>query len=668
MKYRPEIDGLRAIAVVPVILFHADINGFSGGYVGVDVFFVLSGYLISGIILQDLQDGRFSLANFYERRARRILPALFLTLILCSIAAWFWFLPRDLKDFAQSLAASVLFVSNLLFLRESAYFDIDSELKPLLHTWSLSIEEQYYILFPLLFLLLFRRFRRLLLPAVLGILLIGFGWSVWQSLAAPQRAYFLLTTRGWELMAGVAAMLVLTRRDPGAAVRRRDDLLGAVGLALILGAVILFDAETLFPGPFAVVPVLGTVLVVLHVRTGTRVARLLALRPLVLVGLISYSAYLFHQPLLAFLRYISVDDPDLSLRLAIVAAVFPLAWLSWRYVERPFRAGRGLSPGIILRGAVVGMSGLALLGMIGHWRDGYMRFDLTPERTVLLRSLERSGVAECARIDRCLVPAPRPEDVLLIGDSNAFHFSGPLAETLSLQNRRLISLTRAGCFPSDRTARADRPDKVNAACRAYYQALFDYLRSDQPKPVTVLLSAAWAAYFYGSDYFADNPVQQTPVADARVALTGGGLDEGDDARRAGISEEISSLLTLLSQKFANVCVVGPMPMLTNDFRGGVPTLLAGIDGISKDDFLTETQELLSVFAPDVLPPHIRVLYPHRQICQSGRCDTQRDGHYIYSDIAHISDFGARTVFADLFDSDPECLSGQEELWRASQPQ
>lgn len=170
MKYRAEIDGMRAIAVVPVILFHADIPGFSGGYVGVDVFFVLSGYLISGIILDDLEQGRFSLLRFYERRARRILPVLFLTLVLCSVAAWYWFLPRDLRDFSQSLAASALFVSNLIFLRESGYFDLDSELKPLLHTWSLSIEEQYYILFPLMLGLLFRWFRRQMFPIILAIL------------------------------------------------------------------------------------------------------------------------------------------------------------------------------------------------------------------------------------------------------------------------------------------------------------------------------------------------------------------------------------------------------------------------------------------------------------------------------------------------------------------
>lgn len=251
-----------------------------------------------------------------------------------------------------------------------------------------------------------------------------------------------------------------------------------------------------------------------------------------------------------------------------------------------------------------------------------------------------------------------PRDVLLIGDSNAFHFSAPLAENLAAQGRRLISLTRGGCFPSDRTARADRPDSVDQACQSYYRDLFAYLESDRPKPRTVLLSAAWASYFYGSDYFAGNPAQLTPLRDARVSLIGQAPAD-DAARRADIGAEISSLLTRLSQHFENVCVVGPMPALTNNFAGGVPVLLAGIDGVSAQDFLSETDQLLSSFSPEPAPPRVTVLFPHRQFCKSGTCETRRDGNYYYSDFTHVSDFGARTVFADLFASDPACLNGND---------
>ncbi|WBU65353.1 acyltransferase family protein [Paracoccus aerodenitrificans] len=653
MKYRSEIDGLRAVAVIPVILFHADFDIFSGGYVGVDVFFVLSGYLISGIILHDLQRDRFSIARFYERRTRRILPALFLTLTVCSVAAWYWFLPRDMKDFSQSLAASALFLSNFLFLQESAYFDIESELKPLLHTWSLAIEEQYYILFPLFFGFLFRRLRRHLLPVTAGLILLSFGWSIWQSIDAPQRAYFQLSTRIWELLVGVAAMLILSQRKESDA-RPYGDMLAAVGLALVLVSVFTFDEATLFPGPFAAAPVMGTALVVIYAQPGTRTARLLSLRPLVLIGLISYSAYLFHQPMLAFLSYTSPDEPDLLSRLVIIVAVFPLAWLSWKFIETPFRTGRAMSSAAVLRIAAACIAYFAILGVVGDRRDGYLRFDLAQDDSTLLSSLERSGLSDCSDLEDCLTPPPLSEDVLLLGDSNAFHFSAPLADALARQERRLIGLTRGGCFPSDRVNRENRSKSANASCRSYYRALFDYIGSAWPKPDTVLLSASWAIYYYGSDYFADNPVQRTPHQNARVTLIDHN-DTDDESRRRTIRDEITSLLRLLSRNFDHVCVVAPMPLLTNNFRGGVPTLLSGIDGVSQTDFLEETGELLAVFSPANLPLNVRVLFPHDRLCSSGACRTQNNGQYLYSDINHISDYGARSVFAEMFAGDPACL-------------
>ena len=658
MRYRPEIDGLRAVAVIPVILFHAGIPGFSGGYVGVDVFFVLSGYLISGIILADLQKGQFSLSRFYERRVRRILPALLLTLILCSAAAWYWFLPRDFKDFSQSLTASALFVSNLLFLREQGYFDAEGGLKPLLHTWSLSIEEQYYILFPLFLGLLWRRMRGQILPVIILMLMVSFAWSCWLSLHAPRRGYFVLTSRGWELLTGVIVMLIMARSPRP--LRWWDDPLAFAGLALILWSVLRFDAETPFPGPAALLPVLGTALMVLYARPGSLAQRLLALRPLVLIGLVSYSAYLFHQPLLAFQRYLDPAEPSLVARLLMAGAALPLAWLSWRYVERPFRLGLAVPRRTILTGAVISIAAVAVLGVMVDLRNGYVRFDLTPQQTALLRSMERSGLPECRDIDRCLVPPPRPQDVLLIGDSNAFHFSQPLAEELARHDRRLISLTKGGCFPSDRVERNDSPERVNEACRAHYGAVFNYLGDARPKPDTVILSAAWASYFYGSDYFSGNPRQQTPLVNARVKMVGTPpLD--DAARRALIADEIAGLMARLSASFRNVCVIGPFPYAANNFRGGIPAVLAGIDTVSRDEYLAETHELQAVFDADTLPRGVMTLFPHEQICRAGICEVQRDGRYLYSDMVHVSDYGARTVFADLFASHPECLGGQGEL-------
>ena len=213
MKYRPEIDGLRALAVVPVIFFHAGVHLFSGGYIGVDVFFVISGYLISTIILAEKDAGAFSIIRFYERRARRILPALFFVMMACLPFAWVWLLPEDMKSFSQSLIAVPAFVSNMLFWKTSGYFDIAAELKPLLHTWSLAVEEQYYLLFPPLLMMTWRYGRQFILTVLLLILVSSLGLAQWASASKPDAAYYLLLTRGWEILIGSLVALHLSRPD-----------------------------------------------------------------------------------------------------------------------------------------------------------------------------------------------------------------------------------------------------------------------------------------------------------------------------------------------------------------------------------------------------------------------------------------------------------------------
>ena len=213
MKYRAEIDGLRALAVIPVILFHAGFELFGGGFVGVDVFFVISGYLITTIIINEMDEGKFSLVNFYERRARRILPALFFVMLVCLPFAWYWLLPSDLKDFSQSVVAVAIFSSNILFWRESGYFDTAAELKPLLHTWSLAVEEQYYLLFPLFLLLTWRLGKKWIL-VLLGIAFpISLGLAHWAAYNNPSADFYLLPTRGWELLLGVFAGFYLQRNE-----------------------------------------------------------------------------------------------------------------------------------------------------------------------------------------------------------------------------------------------------------------------------------------------------------------------------------------------------------------------------------------------------------------------------------------------------------------------
>lgn len=304
MKYRAEIDGLRALAVIPVILFHAGFEWFSGGFVGVDVFFVISGYLITTIIISEMAEGKFSMVNFYERRARRILPALFFVMAACLPFAWLWLTPSDLKDFGQSLIAVSFFSSNMLFWLESGYFDTAAELKPLLHTWSLAVEEQYYILFPIFLMLTWRLGVKWISIILSFVFLLSLGLAVLgtQYATNPQitsGTFFLLPTRGWELLVGVFAAFYLKYKTHPKS-RTFNQILSLLGFSMIAYSIIVFDETTPFPSLYALIPTIGTGLLILCAVPKTIVHKLLSLKAIVGIGLISYSAYLWHQPLLAF--------------------------------------------------------------------------------------------------------------------------------------------------------------------------------------------------------------------------------------------------------------------------------------------------------------------------------------------------------------------------------
>ncbi len=264
--YRADIDGLRAVAVIPVVLFHAGARWFSGGYVGVDVFFVISGYLITTILVQDFSAGRYSIARFYERRIRRIFPALFVVVLCSSVVGHLLLLPEDLKAFAKSVVATTLFVSNIVFWGESGYFDGPAEMKPLLHTWSLAVEEQYYIAFPIVLFLLYRFASPRIASWVIALgALLSFGLSVWGVHNAPVATFYLLPTRAWELLVGslLAVGLVPLFRSRAVA-----EIAAAFGIALILFAVFTFDHDTPFPGLNALAPCIGAALLIQSGRNG----------------------------------------------------------------------------------------------------------------------------------------------------------------------------------------------------------------------------------------------------------------------------------------------------------------------------------------------------------------------------------------------------------------
>jgi peptidoglycan/LPS O-acetylase OafA/YrhL len=333
LKYRAEIDGLRALAVIPVILFHAGFEIFSGGFVGVDVFFVISGYLITTILIEDIENKRFSIINFYERRARRILPVLFFVMLLSSFFAWVLLPNEMLYKFGGGLIGVSLFVSNVVFWRQQGYFDETAELNPILHTWSLAVEEQYYVLFPIFLMLTWRFGKNRVFWMIVVLSAISLVLSEWGWRNKPTANFYLLPTRAWELFAGSIAAFIVQRNGV-----QKNDPLAFLGLAAIVLSIFFYDESTPFPSVYALVPVLGVVLLILYANKETLTAKLLSTKVFVSIGLVSYSAYLWHQPIFAYMR-VYTNEVTIGYFVAsiLVIVTFVFSYCSWKFIEAPFR-------------------------------------------------------------------------------------------------------------------------------------------------------------------------------------------------------------------------------------------------------------------------------------------------------------------------------------------
>ncbi|WNK19853.1 acyltransferase family protein [Halomonas piscis] len=460
MQYRPEVDGLRAIAVLPVILFHAGFSAFSGGFVGVDIFFVISGYLITTIIYQEMAQGRFSMWRFYERRARRILPALFVVSLACIPFAWLWMLPNEFKDFSQSLVGVATFTSNILFWRESGYFAGAAELKPLLHTWSLAVEEQFYILYPPLLLALYRFVPKLLFSIISLGALASLGLAHWASSAHPSANFYLLPTRAWELGLGALVAIYLQRLRSGDNASSPlegplREVAGLLGLTLILYSIVAFDEATPFPSLWTLIPVLGTALIILASNRNTLVGRLLGVRLLVGIGLISYSAYLWHQPLFAFARIRLFEGVPDSAFWLLIAVTFALAWLTWLLIEVPTRKYLKLPRPQVLSAAASGCLAVGIVGGLGWFNGGLP--DRSAPSGLSFSQLDSAkmtkvnhGLSSTCEGSFTLSPDCRTGEkpsVMVWGDSYAMHLMQALTSSQASKEVDFIQFTKSVCAP-----------------------------------------------------------------------------------------------------------------------------------------------------------------------------------------------------------------------------
>lgn len=372
MKYRKEVDGLRALAVLPVVLNHARVPPFTGGFIGVDIFFVISGFLISTIITQQISDGEFSIIDFYERRARRIIPALFVVVVTSFILAYFTMLPDDFENFSQSVVATMFFANNILLTLTSGYWELASEFKPLLHTWSLAVEEQFYIFYPLIMIAVFK-LRRSALPAILIVGIVGsFAMSAMLTSTHPNSSFYMIHTRAWELLLGALASYYMKRQS---LTPDTCNQLSLMGLLLIALAIFGYSESTPYPSFYAAVPCIGTALILMFANPSTITNRILSNRVLVGIGLISYSLYLWHQPVFAFARILSITPPSRGLMTTLCILTVSISYLSWRFIEQPFRNRSLLTQRQVLLSSALSSIGLGAIGFC------VFRWGGLPERT-----------------------------------------------------------------------------------------------------------------------------------------------------------------------------------------------------------------------------------------------------------------------------------------------
>lgn len=626
MKYRPEVDGLRALAVIPVILFHAGIPGFLGGYVGVDVFFVISGYLITSILLIEIPGGNFSLIKFYERRARRILPALYFVILCMLPLAYFLLLPSELKTFSQSLVAVIAFVSNLFFWRTNDYFAPAAELNPMLHTWSLSVEEQFYIFFPVLLLVLWRWGPRRAFGGVVVLSLLSFGLSElgWREFASAN--FYLLPTRAWELGVGVLCAFVLRNRSP-----QGNHFLAITGLGMLLLSIFGFTESTPFPSAYALLPVVGTALIILFATESTHVGRFLSLKPLVSVGLISYSAYLWHQPLLAFAKLRTAPEASMLLLGTLAALSIVLAAFSWRFVEQPFRH-RGpsarFSRSAVFQFAGIGAIFIVGIGALGYLTDG-LDFRLSStERAILEESASyhahvRTGAndrfgcffdfSQQARVlvENDCVPQNSSGRIILFGDSEAAHYYDALRSSSLGEN--VFQWTGASCRP------------------------FEFSLTDRRCLEFLKL-------------FEQNVVPTLTASDA-VVVSANWINTYNSIRSSEFDGQLRKIIALLVSTGAKVLIVGNTP----DFKVEPFGELVG-SGLSRSqdvrlpvrDYFPSDGHLATI-ASDMGAGFVQ---PTELFCPPEtpwHCDFRKNGHFLFFDQGHLSDVGAAIAIDPIID-------------------
>lgn len=647
--YRPDIDGLRAVAVLAVVGFHAFPQSIGGGLIGVDIFFVISGFLISSIIFQGLRSDRFSYLDFYIRRIKRIFPALILVLLVCLIVGWFALYDVEYKPLGLHVAGGAAFISNFLLSKESGYFDSASEFKELLHLWSLGIEEQFYLIFPLLMALCWKQ-TRTLLPLVIALLVVSFALNAWLIYKDPAATFYMPFTRFWELMIGAAlAHISQTQRSVGAT---RFPVLGGrilseacawIGAALVLTALCFIDKDSAFPGWLALLPTVGAFLLIAAGPVASVNRYVLASRPLVFVGLISYPLYLWHWPILSFERIIKSDAPGrVSRALAVLLSVL-LAWLTYCFIEKPVRSNRkpALAVALCIVLAMIGCAGLLVEKNAGFANrsinarneegrkllrdsvesDAQIRNELYKTRNCEFLGSGMGSDKSCATYG-----AADAETIVVWGDSHANAWSPVFFKIGQEHHLRVVRLYIGGCPPLVETRRID-PAFASAPCAVFGQAerMIDIIRS--VRPTRIFMIARWNLYTSG-----------------KVAVAHPDDHEGSAVRSNLVETQLRKTLQALPLdipvtvfRTAPVLNVDPERALLRHVKAEMPV----------QEYLRQNAVFnQSIDAAVAVRQNAGVFDPAPTLCAQS-CTEVAHGTVMYANATHLSARGALTAFDAL---------------------
>lgn len=635
--YRADIDGLRAVAVLGVLLYHARGFGVSGGYGGVDVFFTISGFLITQILIVQMREGSFDVGAFYERRIRRIAPALAAMLVVSTaVAAWVLF-PDDLKQHGKVMQAVVILSANLFFQRKTGYFESDSERVPLLHTWSLAVEEQFYLVFPIMLWGLFRWGPRAVLPVILLVLVASLSWSVILTQTAPTVAFFSTPARVWELLTG-ALLPVCADNDRLAPPRWLRETAAAAGLALICYGYFFYDDTTVFPGPKAAVFCGGAALIIWAGMHGshTAVGNLLSQRWIVALGLVSYSVYLWHWPLIVFWRYRfgGVGDVGLTQSVALVAASLLLGALSWRFIELPFRGKHVIFDRKRVFAAFGALTVLSLAvafvilrthGFEGRWPADVISM-LKDQRSAETRLCKPFAGASEWRDEVCSLGNADKARIIVWGDSHARALIEPLAEGLAADRPGILVAWMGGCPPLA-GVRLHGRGKLEA-CHAFSG---DVLRLiERLKPRLVVISARWAHYFSPVDLEKRGfPIMLSSEGVEHNPHVAGELLAESVRRVRAAGSEVLLLASVPEQSFT----VAPAMAAYRMWGQALPPALTTSEHMHRQRNASSALQALAA------QPSVTLRDPAKYFCRQNICDYQKDGWPLYTDSNHLNRAG-----------------------------